>query len=74
MFKMIVANHTFTNADYDKNDFSINSIMALSKMKTELNLIFGRWRRIPFLDQDKILLIASSMICKYPSHLKMDMS
>ena len=40
MFKMIVANHTFTNADYAKNDFSINSIMTLSKMKKELNLIF----------------------------------
>ena len=40
MFKMIVANHTFTNADYAKNDFSINSIMTLSEMKKELNLIF----------------------------------
>ena len=40
MFNVIVANHTFTNADYAKNDFSINSIMTLSKMKKELNLIF----------------------------------
>lgn len=71
MFKMIVANHTFTNADYAKNDFGINSIQTLSKMITELNPI---WRSMPFLDQDKIPLIASSMICKYPSHLKMDMS
>ena len=40
MLKMIVANHTFTNADYAKNDFGINSIKTLSKMKTESNLIF----------------------------------
>ena len=53
MFKMIVANHTFTNADFAKNDFGINSIMTLSKIKTESNLIFARKRwRIPFIDQD----------------------
>ena len=40
MFKMIVANHTFTNADYAKNDFGFNSIKTLSQMKTESNLIF----------------------------------
>ena len=41
MFKMIVANHTFTNADFAKNDFGINSIMTLSKIKTESNLILS---------------------------------